>query len=377
MVMDASEVRDRYAEQLSWPDGRLLAWAASVVGVPKVAPADSFVLHAPLELLARAALLPRVGPGSRALARERLVALVDAYGRAGEGVRTPLPVDHATVEDGCAALVKAVAVADLEEVDRHADWLGTRATVEELRARLGPVVGPALGAAAHGAVLLDLMGRAPTVGPRLLRGPVRELARDPDAVIPVDGLAAGTAPLLDALLATPLLGGAPDQTILPMVRHGQSAAAVLLPDVSDDVDAARRAIGRVAAWSMVQEGPEHVPYGWTHALTIPQAVLSIGLEPRSAVAVAASQLIGMRASMGSRTLDPGVPLLPTVGLGPVELATAASGHGDAHVVKYTVAALDAAAYDPERRDLYLAAANRLHEWWWERPDDGFAAGRRG
>ena len=94
MVMDASEVRDRYAEQLSWPNGRLLAWAASVVGVPKVAPADSFVLHAPLELLARAALLPRVGPGSRALARERLVALVDAYGRAGEGVRTPLPVDR-------------------------------------------------------------------------------------------------------------------------------------------------------------------------------------------------------------------------------------------------------------------------------------------
>ncbi len=375
--MDAHEVRRRFAAQLEWPDERLLAWAASVVGVPKAEPADSFVLHAPLELLARTALLPRVDPGSRDLARARIVGLVDAYTRAGEAVRDPVPPDHDSVGDACAALAKAVAGGDLEDVDRTAAWLGSRATVDELRTGLGPVVAPSLGAAAHGAILLALMGHAPTPGPRLLRGPVREVARLPDAVVPVDGLATGSSPLLDALLATPLLGVAPGQSILPMVRHGEAAAAVLLPDVVADPVAARAAIGRVAAWSMVQEGPEHVPYGWTHTLTIPLAVLSIGLEPRTAVAVAGSQLIGLRASMGTRTLDPEAPPLPSVGLGPAELATAASLHGDAHVVKYTVAALDAALVDPDRRDLYLAAANRLLEWWWEQPDDGFSAGRTG
>jgi hypothetical protein len=31
--------------------------------------------------------------------------------------------------------------------------------------------------------------------------------------------------------------------------------------------------------------------------------------------------------------------------------------------KYTLAGLDAAAFDPARRNLYLAAAAYLHAWW--------------
>ncbi len=375
--MDACEIRLTYAEQLTWTDERLLAWAADVVAVPRVDPADSFVLHAPLELLARAALLPRVAPDVRDEARERVVGLVDAFAQSGDAVEGQLSPDHASVGEACAALVKSIGAGDLEEVDRHAAWLGGRASVAELRTGLGPAVAPSLAAAGHASILLHLMGRAPALGPGLLRGPVRELARHPDQVVPVDGLALGAGPLAGALLAAPLLGLPDSSFILPMVRHGGPAAAVLLADVSDDPVDALRAVSRVAALAMVQEGPDHVPYGWTHALTIPQAVLSLGLEPRLAVALAGTQLIGFRASMGSRTLDPMEPLLPTTDLGPLELATAASRHGDAHVVKYTLAALDAAAYDPERRDLYLAAANRLHEWWWEQPDDGFFAGRNG
>lgn len=42
----------------AWTDAQLIAAVAAVVSRPKVAPATSFVLHAPLELLARALLLP-------------------------------------------------------------------------------------------------------------------------------------------------------------------------------------------------------------------------------------------------------------------------------------------------------------------------------
>ena len=41
-------------------DADLIAACAAVIDVPKQAPPNSFVLHAPLELLARAILLPRV-----------------------------------------------------------------------------------------------------------------------------------------------------------------------------------------------------------------------------------------------------------------------------------------------------------------------------
>ncbi len=49
-------------------DAELVAAVAAVVRTPRADPADSFVLHAPLELAARTALLPRVSPGSRAAA---------------------------------------------------------------------------------------------------------------------------------------------------------------------------------------------------------------------------------------------------------------------------------------------------------------------
>lgn len=49
-------------------------------------------------------------------------------------------------------------------------------------------------------------------------------------------------------------------------------------------------------------------------------------------------------------------------IGP-ELAARGGAHQDAHVAKYTLACLDAAAFDPARRSLYLAAAAYLHAWW--------------
>src|SRR6266545_2959721 len=50
-------------------DSELVARCAAVIDEPKAAPPDSFVLHAPLELLARALLLDRVHPDARPPAR--------------------------------------------------------------------------------------------------------------------------------------------------------------------------------------------------------------------------------------------------------------------------------------------------------------------
>ncbi len=49
---------------------------------------DSFTLHAPLELLARLALLPVVDPSGREMARRRMVSLATNYESQGERCST-------------------------------------------------------------------------------------------------------------------------------------------------------------------------------------------------------------------------------------------------------------------------------------------------
>ena len=70
-------------------DAELVAAVASVVRTPRTDPADSFVLHAPLELAARAALLPRVAPGERSKARAQIAAIATAYDAFGPAAPPP------------------------------------------------------------------------------------------------------------------------------------------------------------------------------------------------------------------------------------------------------------------------------------------------
>jgi hypothetical protein len=133
-----------------------------------------------------------------------------------------------------------------------------------------------------------------------------------------------------------------------------------------DVTGAARTLTRVAAWSMVHDDPAHAPYGWSHALTMPQAVMNLagaGVPPRLALAVAATFTAGFRAAHSQ--LDLPTVILPgsMPDVTPTELATAASLHDDAHLVKFTLACLHAAADDPRYRSLYLSAALRLVTWW--------------
>jgi hypothetical protein len=239
----------------------------------------------------------------------------------------------------------------------------------------------------------------------IVRGPARELARnpawrlrwfdDPDGIVATDGT------LADALLEVPMLGLPGNNFIFPIMNQAEESgvAAKLLAGVIDgDAASAGRDLARIAALSMLQESPDHSPYGWSHCLTMPQAVIALaghGSEPRTAIAVAATHVVGFRAALGERSLDAGFqPALPTapdlahaiatsqdeaaavVWHAPVEaldeivtdLATRAALHSDAHLVKYTLACFDAADADPPNRRLFLAAAASLSAWWSQFPD---------
>jgi hypothetical protein len=369
--MNAEDTGTTFAEQLTWPDDRLLRWATEIVGVPKEAPADSFVLHAPLELMARAALLPLVSGTGRDRARERLVWMVATYEAAGASVAPPAQISPASVERAIRSLLQAIEKSDLDDIDRFASWLGKHGSADEVRRGLGPALAPSLAAAAHGSIALHLLGRSPHIDGSVLRGAAREIGRNSDRCIAWEGLASGSRPLIDTLLEAPMLGMPESSFIFPMVANGAESARRMLADVSSDPVVATRSLSRVAAWSMLQDTSAHAPYGWTHTLSIPQAVMHLDLEPVLAVSVAASQVMGFRASMGTRVLERSQPLPD---LGPLDralLASRASKHFDAHLVKYTLACFDAAERDPEMAQLYLTAATYLADWWEEQPDDGF------
>jgi hypothetical protein len=262
-----------------------------------------------------------------------------------------------------------------------------------------------LAAAAHAPIYFSLL---PRVSPRsraantLVRPLARELGRYPDWRIewvdasPLRGSGDASA-LTRALLETPRLGIPGSDFVYPIMHQVDStgvAADVIAPVLgpASDLDAASRAIARVAAWSMLQDDPAHAPYGWTHCLTLSQAAAGIAKttrDPLRAVAVAATHVAGFRAALGnSAVTDHYEPERVAVDAlealdGPPEIAAAAVHHAargevesivtelagraalhpDAHVAKYTLACFDAAHADPDHQRLFLAAAAFLHGWW--------------
>lgn len=402
MAIEGPTIEDLPIEEMS--DARLAAEVADVVRVPRAEPADSMVLHAPLELTARVALLLRVAPAERGAARDRVVALARDYTAFGPGVEPARTVECESLADGARRLSAAISAGDLDDVDVLSSWLGRRATPDELRTLLADAVVPRLSAAAHGAILLYLL---PRVSPRgeltgeLLRPLARELARFPEwrltwfedrapgAPVPGDAL-------LDAVAATPRLGLPGSDFIFPVMSQAEESgvAAALLAGPTTTVSLAdgARALLRAAAWSMLGESDHYRPYGWSHCLTMPQAVLGVASacrDPSVALAVAATYVVGFRAAMAAgplvTTYDPQAPSVdvtralveaPTDAAAAVwhtpdpllraavsVLATNAAIHADAHLVKYTLACLDAADWDRTHARVYLAAAGALAGYW--------------
>jgi hypothetical protein len=198
-----------------------------------------------------------------------------------------------------------------------------------------------------------------------------------------------------ALARTPRLGLPGNDFIFPLVHQVDAngvARDVIDPAMPRDVTVAARAALRVATGSMLQDDPAFAPYGWTHCLTLPQAIVELfpWLSDRQrAAAIAATYVVAFRSGESHADVDlhwvpEHVSASPTESLtmGPAVAAAAwyhaaeaersaalptligrAASHEDAHFAKYTLACLVAAARDPDASRLYIAAAASLAAWW--------------
>lgn len=391
-------------------DGELVAAAAQAIAPPKAEADSSFITHAPLELLARAALLPLVARQARDEARRRIAAIAAAYARAGEEI-PERPAVFADVAQACAAAFAALDAGDADGLDGALLFLAPRLSLRELGAAFAERIAPELGAAGHAPILFAefarIEGRIEGAG-ALLRAPARAIARDAEGRLrwhegaETEAFAGDAArELMRRLAAAPRVPSS-SPYIAPTMRAVEAGglAERLLGDVTAGLaaGAALKALARVAAFSMLQDDPASAPYGWTHALTMPLAVLAIAAGARDETAlvrIAATHALGFRATMGKVALDPDFrpprpaspaifdvePLAaagaafhadprarPTLWSG---LATRSARSGDAHLAKYTLAAMDAAGADPEAAALYLAAAAYLGAWWDAHPGAAF------
>jgi hypothetical protein len=381
-------------------DAVLIQAVAASIARPKAQINSSFLLHAPLELLARAWLLPQVTPHGREAARRRIAQIGARYAAEGPEIESQ-PRAYATADAALSELSMALHAGDADTVDGAVLFLKPRIPIERFRTMLAEPVLPLLGAAGHAPVLLMLLGsaagRLPECG-ALLRSPLRALALESDrrltwmhdTRVPDETSALR---LFDCLAApsrigTPSNGIAP--TMLAMERDGYAARVLAAATQGLTVPEAGRILLRVAALSMLLDDPAHAPYGWTHCFTLPQAVLSledVAADVTRVVRIAATYSLGFRATLGRTRLQ--IPFLPATRIGglppqwePADAAAAvfnaraeqrqsiriqlverAATHADAHLVKYTMACLMAADRDPQESALYLAAAAYLGTWW--------------
>ncbi len=386
-------------------DTQLIEACTDAISKPKADRAgNSFVLHAPLELLARAALLPMVEAAAREPTRRRVAEIAARYAHAGEEVEVE-PQHFASVDAAVNALRSAVADGNQATADAALLFLLPRyPSVAIATLLLDPIV-TALGAAAHVPILLAelhrVCGRIENVA-HLLRAPLHYLLQNRLAAL--EWPSAHVAPSLDEasssaqtalarVLARPEPIAVPNHSIATQLNAPQTAghyARDLGVFSLTQITNIEPVLLRTAAHSMLQDDPKQAPYGWSHCLTMPLALMAnaaYALNPSRVAAMAVAEVYAFRASMAQVTIDfqwKPEPLhhRELIAATPSEaasiafhaaaadqralrmsLATFAATHRDAHLAKYTLACFDAAARDPDAASLYLAAAAYLGAWW--------------
>ena len=107
-------------------DIELAQEAARSIRRPRRDAADSFVLHAPLELIARLALLPYVAPEHRATARLRLSSIAAQFDAFGPGADEPPAIDFDAPERAAASWPRpSMPVTSSSSTRRRRGWVRT------------------------------------------------------------------------------------------------------------------------------------------------------------------------------------------------------------------------------------------------------------
>lgn len=366
---------------LSTDDRRLVGSVARTVGVPRLdVPPDarSFVLHAPLELMARAALLPMVAASAGDPARQHLADLRSRYAAVGSPRPSPPTIEFTSP---AAALA---AIDDPHRSDAAAVWLAARCGPDRLTTLLAARSLRSLDAAGHVNIYLALLaGAPPDLAALTLRHPIHALTTGTGLAITAQP-ARGAPPIADVLAELDPTGPPPSDYIAPVVQHAEAHG--VLASLNGMAEHPFELL-RFGAVAMLQGNPAQAPYGWTHMLTLAQAALMLGHRESTFVAAAylAAHWSGHgdgRIQLDYRPAPVDQPLAEALHTGPLTaaavayhtqkpgvgdaaaiLASAASAHHDAHRAKYTLACLHAARQDPAGQALYLAAASYLNAWW--------------
>jgi hypothetical protein len=327
----------------------------------------SFLLHAPLEVLARLRLRRVIEDEDGTAADARLTAILAQYTQE----RGAPPPEREAPPRPLEALAQAFERGDAEGADAAWVALLQRIPLGAALGSLAPRVVDLLGAAAHAPILFAEFRHHDDRGVGLLaRTAVRQLAATTDQRLTWHhrpGLTTRAGSLFDRLAQPPRVTS-PSTSIAPTMLATEEAGlpSALIGDVSTlSPHRVEAELSRIAAWSMLQDDPAHAPYGWTHCLTLPQGVLRACAAIPGACAVAATYVLGFRATLGAVKLTATAP--PPVTPGQREaLARVGVTHEDAHVAKYTLACFDAADLDQAWEGLYLAAAAHLQAWWQRR-----------
>jgi hypothetical protein len=387
-------------------DKALIALCAQTIEMPKRARGgSSFVLHAPLELLARAALLQHVAPDVRDFARRRIAEIGVRYANAGDEMQFD-EIHFSNESTARTALLRAVSEGDQSIAHNAMRFFIDRKHPDELRALLIDSIAPLLGAAGHCPILLSEWRRGETYSQaagRLILAPLHYLLATPQARLrwidtvswqdctPARESTEALTQALSRALKKPHAIKVESNSIAPQLTAADTsphiASALREPLLHLPLPIIEKTLLRTAAQSMLQDDPAHAAYGWTHCLTLPLALIAnadASENPRKLYAIAATYVYAFRAAAAHATVDVDCEPVGNDSRLPQQaaatafratedqrhalrtrLASAAAAHRDAHLVKYTLACFDAAERDPEFERIYLATAAYLNAWWHE------------